>query len=74
VQTYPDMPGRERWVDRIFYEPFDRPGVILPLSLEWPDGGPAAIRKFVSAVGFLAAPHMRGALRLAFGQQGEVGA
>jgi hypothetical protein len=74
VRTYPELPGRERWGDRIFFEPFDRPGVIVPLSSEWTNGGPAAIRGFISTVGFLAAPHMRGALRLAFGRQGEVGA
>lgn len=73
VRTYPDMPGRERWVDRIFFEPFEQPGVILPLSSEWSSGGPAIVRAFVSSIGFLAAPHMRGALRLAFGVQGEVG-
>jgi hypothetical protein len=72
VRTYPDMPGRERWIDRIFYEPFGQPGAIVPLSSEWTNGGPAVVRGFVSAIGFLAAPHCRGALRLAFGQQGEV--
>jgi hypothetical protein len=74
VRTYPEMPGRERWVDRIFFEPFGQPGTIVPLSSEWPDGGPALVRGFVSAIGFLAAPHMRGALRLAFGEQREVSA
>ncbi|HUP03406.1 MAG TPA: hypothetical protein VMU19_05425 [Bryobacteraceae bacterium] len=74
VRTYPDMPGRERWTDRIFFEPFGQPGVAVPLSAEWTDGGPAIVRGFVSSIGFLAAPHMRGALRLAFGEQGEVGA
>lgn len=74
VRPYPDLPGRERWVDRIFYEPFGQPGAIVPLSSEWTHGGPAAVRGFISAIGFLAAPHMRGALRLAFGEQGEVGA
>jgi hypothetical protein len=73
VRTYPDMTGRERWVDRIFYEPFDQPGAIMPLSAVWTNGGPALVRGFVSAIGFLAAPHMRGTLRLAFGEQGEVG-
>jgi hypothetical protein len=74
VQTYPDMPGRERWVDRIFFEPFDRPGTVVPLTSEWTNGGPAVIRGFISAVGFLATPHIRGALRLALGLQEEMGA
>jgi hypothetical protein len=74
ARTYPDMPGRERWVDRIFFEVYDQPGKIVPLSSEWTDGGPAVVRGFISAIGFLAAPRMRGALRLAFGEQEEVGA
>ena len=72
VRTYPDMPGRERWVDRIFFEPVEQPGTIMPLSSAWTNGGPDLVRGFVSAIGFLAAPQMRGALRLAFGEQGEV--
>jgi hypothetical protein len=74
VRTYPDMPGRERWIDRIFFEPVEQPGTIVPLSSAWTNGGPALVRGFVSAIGFLAAPQIRGALRLAFGGQGEVGA
>jgi hypothetical protein len=74
VRTYPEMHGRERWVDRIFFEPYDRPGVIRPIASEWTNGGPAVVRGFISTIGFLAAPHMRGALRLAFGQQREVNA
>jgi hypothetical protein len=76
VQTYPDLNGRERWVDRIFFERLNQPGVIVPLSSEseWTNGGPAIVRGFISAIGFLAAPHMRPALRLAFGEQREVGA
>ena len=74
VRTYPEMQGRERWVDRIFFEPIDQPGVIRPITAEWTNGGPAVVRGFISTIGFLAAPHMRGALRLAFGRQGEVSA
>ena len=72
VKDYPELKGRERWVDRIFYQPFGQPGVIVPLSCEWAHGGPAALRGFISTVGFLAAPQMRAAMRLAFGEQGEV--
>jgi len=74
VRTYPEMPGRERWIDRIFFEPLGQPGTVVPLSSEWTNGGPAIVRAFISTIGFLAAPHMRGALRLAFGEQGEVSA
>ena len=48
--------------------------MIVPLSSEWKTGGPPVIRGFISALGLLAAPRMRGALRMAFGRQGEVGA
>jgi hypothetical protein len=74
VQNYPELRGRERWEDRIFFERLEQPGVIVPLSSEWPSGGPPVVRGFVSALGLLAAPRMRGALRMAFGRQGEVGA
>ena len=74
VRTYPEMQSRERWVDRIFFEPYDEPGVIRPIASEWTNGEPAVVRGFISAIGFLATPHMRGALRLAFGEQGEVSA
>lgn len=74
VRTYPDLNGRERWVDRVFFERLKEPGVIVPLSSEWTNGGPAIARWIISTVGFLAAPHIRPALRLAFGKQSEVGA
>jgi hypothetical protein len=74
VRNYPDMPGRERWVDRIYFHPFGRLEETLPLSAHWPSGGPAPLRGAIAALGFLAAPRMRGALRMAFGLEGEVGA
>ncbi|HEV3333649.1 MAG TPA: hypothetical protein VG096_21845 [Bryobacteraceae bacterium] len=72
VQPYPELPGRERWVDRVFYDSVD--GEVLPLSVQWPSGGPAPIRWFLSAVEFLATPHMRATLRRALGEQNEIGA
>jgi hypothetical protein len=72
VQNY-DFVGREHWVDRIFYASEDG-SVILPLSGIWPSGGPMLVRWFVSWVEFLAAPRMRGTLRWALGEQGEIGA
>ena len=72
ARNYPELPGRKRWVDRIFYD-HERDGVV-PLAAFWPEGGPWALRYFIAAVGFLATPHMRATLRLAFGEQGQVGA
>jgi hypothetical protein len=67
VGTYKNAPGRERWVDRIFYESID--GETKCLNSQWPHGAPAPIECFVAAVRFLAAPHMRAPLRAAFGEQ-----
>ena len=72
VQTYPAFPGRERWVDRVFYHSDE--GDVKPLSFVWPSGGPVAVRWFLSAVEFLATPHMRATLRRALGDQSEIGA
>ena len=71
VRTYPEFPGRERWVDRVFQQTAEGE---VPLSAVWPHGGPWPIRSFISAVGFLASPQMRATLRLALGRQGEAGA
>src|SRR5262249_22202286 len=62
VATYPELTGRERWIDRVFRETEEGD---VPLSAYWPQGGPWAIRAFVSAVGFLASPQMRPTLRMA---------
>jgi hypothetical protein len=70
VQTYPVLIGRERWSDRVFYD-HERDG-LQSLSTMWPEGAPMLIRGFVSALGFLAT--RRATLRMAFGQQGEIGA
>jgi hypothetical protein len=71
VRTYPEFPGRERWVDRVFQQTAQGDA---PLAAVWPHGGPWPIRSFISAVGFLASPGMRFTLRLALGRQGEAGA
>ena len=64
--------GRERWVDRIFYANQDG-SAILPLSGIWPNGGPRPVRWFLACVEFLATPRIRGTLRWALGEQGEIG-
>jgi len=72
VKPYPGMPGRERWLDRVFYD-HETDGV-QALSALWPNGGPWALRQFVGAVGWLATPHVRATLRLALGGQEPTGA
>jgi hypothetical protein len=71
VRTYPEFAGRERWVDRVFRQTDEG---VEALAVHWPHGGPFLIRSFVSSVGFLASPRMRGTLRLALGAQSEAGA
>jgi len=73
VQHYGDFVGRERWVDRIFYSKIDG-SAIVPLSRLWPNGGPIPLRWFLAWVEFLARPRVRGTLRRALGEQGEIGA
>jgi hypothetical protein len=45
---------------------------ILPLSGLWPTGGPRLVRWFLAWVEFLATPRIRGTLRWALGEQGEI--
>ncbi|HUO32958.1 MAG TPA: hypothetical protein VMU80_27340, partial [Bryobacteraceae bacterium] len=70
VRTYPEMPGRQRWTDRVFYE-HERKG-LLSMSEIWPEGVPIPIRGIISVFGFVAT--RRATLRMAFGQQSEIGA
>jgi hypothetical protein len=57
VRDYADFTGRERWADRVFFE--RESGETVSCREEWPNGGPAAIRGFISAIGFLASPGIR---------------
>jgi hypothetical protein len=70
VKTYPELTGRQSWMDRVFYD-HELDG-LQSLSDLWPEGAPLPIRGFVSTLGFLAT--RRAALRMAFGLQGELGA
>jgi hypothetical protein len=70
VRDYPDFTGRERWVDRIFYQ-LDS-GETIPCRLLWPESGPAVIRRFISVIGFLASPGMRAMLCRAMGRVREL--
>jgi hypothetical protein len=66
VRNYPDFTGRERWVDRVFFQP--ESGEPVTCGSLWPNGGPAVIRSFVSLIGFLASPGMRAMHCMALGR------
>jgi hypothetical protein len=63
VRTYPDFPGRQQWMDRVFITL--ESGETVTFGSRWPDGGPLVIRAFVSAMGLLASPGMRAMLSIA---------
>lgn len=67
VKNHPDLPGRERYVDRIFYE-HETQGP-QPLSTIWPAGEPSLLRALIATIGFLANPGVRATLRRAIGAQ-----
>ena len=62
VGEYRDLPGRERWSDRVFYN--DEKRGVLPISALCRNGGPAVIRYFISVVEFLSRPQVRPMLRV----------
>jgi hypothetical protein len=66
VRTYPELPGRERWVDRVHFQRLS--GEIITCASEWTDGGPAVVRAFVSVIGLLASPGIKAMLSLAIGR------
>ena len=70
VETYPELTGRQSWMDRVFYD--HERDELQSMSALWPAGAPLPIRGFVSTLGFLAT--RRATLRMAFGLQGEIGA
>jgi hypothetical protein len=70
VQNYPDFTGRSRWLDRIFLE--RETGEIVSFQTLCPNGGPVAIRGFVSTIGFLASPGMRTMIARAMGREANL--
>jgi len=69
LRPYPEYPGRERWIDRIFYRAED--GTPQPLSVIWRERVPLLVRPVTGLVQFLAAPGVRGALRFLLSRQPE---
>jgi hypothetical protein len=62
LQQCPDLVGREKWTDRVFYAPRD--GELRPLSSAWKDGGPAVARWFVRGIELAGSHRVQRALRL----------
>jgi predicted metal-dependent phosphoesterase TrpH len=69
LRTYPEYPGRERWIDRIFYRGDD--GVARPLSAIWRNRAPWILNGAAGIVQLLAATRLRSALRLLLAERGE---
>jgi hypothetical protein len=68
LRPYPEYPGRERWIDRVFYHGDD--GAPRPLSAIWRDT-PWVMGAAAGAIQFLAAAQLRPAIRLLLAERGE---
>src|SRR5258708_29115943 len=67
---YPEYPGRERWIDRVFYVGED--DVAQPLSVIWKDKTPWMLNGIPGILELLATSRLRGALRLLLANGVEV--
>ncbi len=70
LRRYPEYPGRERWIDRIFYRGED--GAARPLAVLWEDRVPWMLNSATGILQVLAARQLRGAIRLLLTERGEV--
>jgi hypothetical protein len=70
LRTYPEYPGRERWIDRIFYVGEDN--VAQPLSVIWKNKSPRMLNGATGLLRLLATRGLRGALRLFLTNRSEV--
>lgn len=57
----PDLAGRERWVDRVFFSPNGTD--VIPLAQGWKGDGPPVVRYFVRGVCLLGSHRVQRALR-----------
>jgi hypothetical protein len=62
LRTYPEYPGRECWIDRIFYVGED--DVAQPLSVIWKNKSPRMLNGATGILQLLATRGLRAALRL----------
>jgi hypothetical protein len=68
LRPYPEYPGRERWIDRVFYIGAD--GVARPVSAIW-RGTPWALDAVANAVRLLGGAGLRPAMRLLLAEKSE---
>jgi hypothetical protein len=69
LKRYPEFPGRERWIDRVFYRTED--GVAQSLATLWKNREPCVVVPLSGTLQFLATAQMRTALRLLMSRQVE---
>jgi hypothetical protein len=69
LRPYPEYPGRERWIDRVFYP--DENGIHQPLSHIWNGRIPCAARLGASLMELAATTGIRNALRAVLGRRAE---
>ncbi len=69
LKRYPEFPGRERWIDRVFYRTED--GIAQSLATLWENREPLVVVPLSGALQFLATARVRMALRLLMSTQVE---
>ena len=69
LKRYPEFPGRERWIDRVFYRTED--GTAQTLATLWKNREPLVVVPLSGTLQFLATAQMRTALRLLMSRQVE---
>jgi len=70
LRRYPEYPGRERWIDRVFYRTED--GTAQTLAALWQNCEPWVIRPVSSALQLLGTTHVRMTLRILMSSQVEI--
>jgi hypothetical protein len=69
LRHYPEFPGRERWIDRVFYRNED--GIAQTLAAVWKNREPWVVVPLSGTLRFLATSRVRMALRLLMSRQVE---
>jgi len=69
LKRYPEFPGRERWIDRVFYRTED--GTAQSLAMLWRNREPWVVVPLSGTLQFLATARVRMALRLLMSRQVE---
>ena len=69
LRPYPEYPGRERWIDRVFYRTED--GIAQTLATLWKNREPLVVVPLSGTLQFLATTRVRMALRLLMSRQVE---